>query len=472
MTTASEVAFKPSERALDSLVALGGPQAERPRNWLDLICAAERIRSRLVELGWEHLAVFCDDRFFLLAGLLALWGDDRTAVLPANGRPETIRALIQTGGADGLLHDRANFEGVPGLNIAPLCAAAPQENLDSDARLRLNRVLDRRDDQPLVTIYSSGSTGAPTASKKTAGQLFGEARALVSTFDLRTSTRVLATAPPHHIYGLLFGVLVPVFAGGTFLRQTPLHAKAIARLVADHDVNVLCAVPPHVDSLQVLARDSLDGIKRVFCSGASLASGVAALLHDRFGLEITEVLGSSETGGIAWRRATHESDWQPLPGVKVAADVDGILLLDSPFANPALPRPQRCADRVEMTTNGRFRYLGRSDGIIKIAGQRVSLIEIEQRLLSVDGVSDAAVLALEDPGLRQHEICAAVVAPGLSVPDLRRVLSRWFDPVALPRRFKLVDRLPREDTGKLQRSRLTALFDAEPATTDCGDSCG
>jgi len=114
-----------------------------------------------------------------------------------------------------------------------------------------------------------------------------------------------------------------------------------------------------------------------------------------------------------------------------------------------------------MTAGARFRHLGRADAIVKIAGERVSLPEVEQRLLALDGVRDAAVLALDDAGPRQHEICAAVVAPGLSVADLRQALAGWFDPVAIPRRFALVDRLPREETGKLPRSRLEALFASE-----------
>jgi acyl-coenzyme A synthetase/AMP-(fatty) acid ligase len=442
------------------VLALGGAPGDRPRTWAELVAAAERLRRRIVALNWQEPVVSCCDRFSLLAVLLALWSEGRRAVLANNGRVETIRALIDSATTDGLLHDDVALDGLPGLDVTGLCAGAADAT--SDAALEAyERVLSWNDDRPIVAIYSSGSTGAPTRSLKTARQIFGEARTLVSTFALGADCRVLATAPPHHIYGLLFGVLVPVFAGGAFVRQTPLHAESIAALALEHGADVLCAVPAHLQGLLALPGGSLAGLGSVFSSGAALPPGLGATLRERFALRITEVLGSSETGGMAWRIADETSEWTPLPGVQVARDRDGVLLVDSPFLPPDAPRPMRGADRVELTSNGRFRHLGRADGIVKVGGERVSLLEIEHRLLALDGVSDAAVLALEVAGPRQHEICAAVVAPGLSAPELRRGLSRWFDPVALPRRFKLVERLPREATGKLQRARLRTLFETD-----------
>jgi acyl-coenzyme A synthetase/AMP-(fatty) acid ligase len=117
-----------------------------------------------------------------------------------------------------------------------------------------------------------------------------------------------------------------------------------------------------------------------------------------------------------------------------------------------------------MLAGGRFRHLGRADAILKVGGTRVSLAEIEARLRALDGVTDAAVVALPQDGPREHEICAAVVAPRLSAPDVRTALLRWFDPIALPRRITLVDELPREQSGKLQRARLLGIFGAlEPS---------
>src|SRR4029079_11995830 len=66
---------------------------------------------------------------------------------------------------------------------------------------------------------------------------------------------------------------------------------------------------------------------------------------------------------------------------------------------------------------------------------------------------------------RQHELWAAVVAPSLSVVALRGALLRRLEPIAMPRRFRLVAALPREDNGKLTRARLLGLF-AESGTLE------
>jgi 3-hydroxymyristoyl/3-hydroxydecanoyl-(acyl carrier protein) dehydratase len=73
-------------------------------------------------------------------------------------------------------------------------------------------------------------------------------------------------------------------------------------------------------------------------------------------------------------------------------------------------------------------------------------------------VREAAVLSVDVPGLRQRALWAVVVAPGLTVAELRAALLRRVDPIAVPRRFRLVETLPREDSGKLVKARLRALF--------------
>jgi acyl-coenzyme A synthetase/AMP-(fatty) acid ligase len=87
-------------------------------------------------------------------------------------------------------------------------------------------------ERTLVCVHTSGSTGAHVACGKSAAQLLGEAELLVRLWDLGPGTRVLATVPPHHLYGLLFGVLVPFMGGGSLVRATPLHAETIASQAA------------------------------------------------------------------------------------------------------------------------------------------------------------------------------------------------------------------------------------------------
>lgn len=181
------------------------------------------------------------------------------------------------------------------------------------------------------------------------------------------------------------------------------------------------------------------------------------MLHDRFGVEVVEVLGSTETGGIAWRPARNEdTTWTPLPGVEVRADRDGAILLRSAFG-PDASSYVRGDDRIELHESGRFWHRGRIDDVVKVGGKRVSLGALQSRLLELDGVEDAAVLADPTADGRGTKIRAAVVTQR-STESIRESLCAWFDPVAIPRRIIVVPALPREPTGKLRRDDLENLF--------------
>lgn len=441
----------PRQRDLNTPFALG----DEPRSWGQLLGDAA-VLARTLPAGAGEVMVACGDRYLCAVALLAVWQGGRAAALPPNSRQETIDRLCAERGIPLVLHDGGG-QGALGLDVRTV--------LPASGATAATAPLEFAPDRALVCVYTSGSTGAHVACPKTAAQLLGEAALLVRLWDLGPGTRVLATVPPHHLYGLLFGVLVPFMGGGSFVRTTPLHAETIAAQARDHQANVLVSVPAHLHAVATLPAGALPPLARIFSSGAPLAPATAAAVTARAGRPVTEVLGSSETGGIAWRDSGGDGDgrWAPFPGVTVAADPDDeTMRLRSPFADPG---ETRGADRIRAHADGRFELLGRADGVIKIGGTRVAVAEIERLLREVPGVADAAVVAIDTPSPRQHELWAAVVAPTLSVAALRDALLRRVEPIAMPRRFRLVAALPREDNGKLMRARVLHLFD-QPAAPE------
>jgi acyl-coenzyme A synthetase/AMP-(fatty) acid ligase len=439
----------PRQRDPNTPFALG----DEPRSWGQLLADAALLARDLPAGVGDELMVACADRYLCAVALLAVWHGGRAAALPPNSRQETIDRLCAERGIPLVLHDGGG-QGERGLDVRTRLNAAVAPG--AAPALTLDFAPERR----LVCVYTSGSTGAHVACPKTAAQLLGEAELLVRLWDLGPKTRVLATVPPHHLYGLLFGVLVPFMGGGSFVRTTPLHAETIAAQARERQANVLVSVPAHLHAVGALPPGELRPLGRIFSSGAPLDAATGAAVTALAGLPVTEVLGSSETGGIAWRNSGGDGAWTPFPGVTVAANPDDeTMLLRSPFAAGGDAGGQtRGADRVRARDAGRFELLGRADGVIKIGGSRVAVAEIEQLLREVPGVADAAVVAVDTPPPRRHELWAAVVAPALSVAALRSALLRRLEPIAMPRRFRLVAALPREDNGKLLKARLLALF--------------
>ncbi|MCC6876515.1 MAG: acyl-CoA synthetase [Sandaracinaceae bacterium] len=395
----------------------------------------------------DEVVVMCRDRHRFAVALIAAWRRGFAVALPPSAQPDAIDA-VRRRGARTVIHDVDGVDRGIDVRSAPIVEAA-RARVGKEAFASIGP-FDR--DRVLAIVHTSGTTGTSLACAKTAGQLLGEAQVLVQSFEIARGVRVAAMVPPHHIYGLLFGVLVPLVAGGAYHRTTPLHPAEVAEVVRDGDVIV--SVPAHLRAL--IASDAMPKPSRIFSSGAPLPPNVAEQLRLRFGWIVTEVFGSTETGGIAWRQSGGRGAWAPLPGVVVRAE-DERLVLDSPFLSPSEPRPYRGADRVQLLEDGTFLHLGRADGVLKVGGVRVSIAEIEARLMAIEGVRDAAAIGVEVEGPRGVEVWAAVESD-LSVSEIRRELVRWLAPVAVPRRIKVAGALPREPNGKVTRAALEALF--------------
>jgi 4-coumarate--CoA ligase (photoactive yellow protein activation family) len=387
------------------------------------------------------VALSCSDRYLFAAALLGAWQAGRAVFLPQNGQPDTLRALREDPGVRILLHDRTG--SAEGIHIGALLSRSvppsPWPEIDPGRHL--------------VTLVTSGSTGSSQRCPKTGVQILGEATVLARVFGVERGARILATAPPHHIYGLLFGVLLPLRAGGIIIRETPLHAESVVGSLRRYAATHLVSVPAHLATLAEV--DDPPPLECVFSSGAPLPHRTSEALEVRAGWRVVEVYGSTETGGIAWKSGAEP--WRPFPGVSVSAADDGRILLSSPFL-PSGTDPYLGADLISPVEEGGFHLLGRRDGVAKIAGKRVSVREIEDLLLRVPGVRDSAVVVRPSGSPRGEEIWVAVAADGVNLAGLRTALSGWLDPVAMPRRIRILHALPRGETGKLVHERLLELF--------------
>jgi len=208
---------------------------------------------------------------------------------------------------------------------------------------------------------------------------------------------------------------------------------------------------------------ALSAVRRVFSSGGALPADAAQSLHQRLQQWPTEILGSSETGGIAWRQG--QQLWQPFAGVELSQDGDGALLIASPYL-PA-GHVEHTADAARIEADGRFELLGRLDRIVKLEEKRISLPMLEQALVAHDWVAEArlgvvqenraslgALLVLSESGLfalREHGRRSLT-------ETLRRHLGEHCEALALPRRWRLLRQLPLNTQGKLPQADVEALL--------------
>jgi 4-coumarate--CoA ligase (photoactive yellow protein activation family) len=444
-----------ARHTLSDLVASGAPGV---RTAGQLARLAGRIASELAPLPkGSRVVLACHDRYYFAAGLLGLWQAGLVAALPHNGQRETVRALTRHPSVRGLLHDSTDTDGCDVRRFE-------SEGAHDDASYRVTLARSA----PAVVAFTSGSTGEPAAHEKTLAQLLDETHALIHCFQL-AGRRVVASVPPHHLYGLLFGVLVPLLGGGVLSRHSPLQPGEVLHELEAQGADVLVAVPPHLSALSQALREGAVAARwtstRVFSSGGPLPGPVDRALR-ALGVCVTQVLGSTETGGIG-HRSSCEAAWEPLPGVNVSVDGDQTLCVASPWSAAEPSARVRTGDRAELVDAG-FKHLGRNDQVVKVAGRRVDLGDVESKLRALSGVRDARVLALESSSLRGLELCAVVEGDPetLQVEALKQALSRELDPVTLPRRYRVVSAFPRNAAGKLEKRALLGLFDTWTLTRE------
>jgi hypothetical protein len=203
----------------------------------------------------------------------------------------------------------------------------------------------------------------------------------------------------------------------------------------------------------------------VLSAGAPLIEEAAKLAAAVLGAPVTEIFGSTETGAIAWRkRGQVTSVWQALPNTEIKRTEDGRLCVRAAH----VPDGEHVgADLIDIAADGRFTFQGRIDSVVKIEGQRVSLLELEEQLRSLPWIADAAVVALDAPVV---QLAAAVVpspagaailkqvGPYRFGRRLRRALAEAQELASLPRRWRFLDVLPSGTLGKRRLIDIARLF--------------
>jgi acyl-coenzyme A synthetase/AMP-(fatty) acid ligase len=217
--------------------------------------------------------------------------------------------------------------------------------------------------------------------------------------------------------------------------------------------SVLVTTPLHLRAC-VMAGVKLPSIEMIVSATSPLTRELAREAEERFGASVNEIFGFAEAGSVASRRTVSTDEWQLLDGVTVMEEA-GVWTVHTDY----LPRPVRFRDRIEVTGQGRFRVLGRTEDQVNIAGHRASLGDLTRKLLEVEGVQDG-VFYLPDAGQSPlARLTAVVVAPGKTHEDIQRALRLSIDAAFLPRPLILVPRLPRNETGKLPREALRRLVE-------------
>lgn len=452
------------ERAPDALVAWrrrsGGD--DEAVGWQAFRRAVAGLARELRALPDGQVALYTEDAYAFAVGLFGCWHAGRTAVCPPNGQPDALAVLSE-------LVIATVSDGSVAVPERPLLGAgSASASPDALAPLSL--------EAPAVLLFTSGTTGRGKAMPKRLLHLEREVAMLEQNLGARVGDAPSVGSASHqHLYGMLFRVLWPLATARPFHANPLLQLEELLPRLRAHGPCFLASVPAHLKRLA--QRDGFEALGRscrvVFSSGGPLDPETAERWEAAHGEAPFEMFGSTETGGLAWRRQGRGragEPWTPYPQVRVSRDAaDGRLRVHSPLSSEGDERTGfALGDRVRILPDGRFAVLGRADRTLKIGEKRLSLPDMEARLREHELVDSAALLPLSQGGETRVAAVVVLSAAGRDAQGaqgardlglrLRDDLAREWDRVLLPRSFRFVAELPENAQGKVTQPLLEALF--------------
>jgi acyl-coenzyme A synthetase/AMP-(fatty) acid ligase len=419
--------------------------------------AAARVAAGLPEAS-AYLNL-CRDPSGTAIALAASMLRGRPCVLVTDPSPGGIALLAaRFPGAYPLLDEGA--ECPPGLDRGGIATIQPG---DADGPTAGNPTF--APDMIALIGVTSGSSGKPSAHPKSWGALDARNHAAAQRFGLRDGGQqrpLVGAVSPTHMYGMETMVLLPLHAHlVTWCAPSFFPGDAAANLAEAASWRagdsmpaqpVFITTPLQLGAL-VQTGVPLPAMHAVVSATAPLEPGLAARAEALWDAPVLEIFGATEIGSIASRRTAREEAWTLYDGVSLHRR-DGRV---EAVAEGAPPTP--LSDVLDLLPGGGFRLVSRSSDIVKRGGRRASLAGLTRILAGLDGVLDAAFVMPEPSAGRSgtDRPLAFAVAPGRDGASLLAELRGLVEPAFLPRRIQLVERLPRNEIGKLPREALLAL---------------
>ncbi|HEY5810191.1 MAG TPA: AMP-binding protein [Povalibacter sp.] len=385
----------------------------------------------------------CEDRYCFLVAFAAAQQRRHTVLLPAS-RAEQVVAEVESANPGGYRCDDSMISAA--LPVAAGLSAPSGSAVDAAHICMIG--------------FTSGSTGQPkrfpkrwsTVSASTACNTAAICAAL--NLGQHAAATIVATVPPQHMYGMELSILLPLISGLAVHSGRPLFPADIAQALAQVPApRILVSTPVHLRAI-VESPQEFPEVALIVSATAPLDSNLAQLVERKLRGQLLEMFGSTETCVFANRRTAIDTAWTPYEGVDLTPQAEGTLVNAPWFVTPMLLQ-----DIVELQQDGRFVVRGRNADMIEVAGKRASLADLTRRLLAIDGVTDAVVFQPDDSAAGAvRRVAALVVSETLTSAQILEQLRQGVDPAFLPRPLRIVDRLPRNELGKLPLKALLRVL--------------
>ncbi|MEU5266555.1 AMP-binding protein [Amycolatopsis sp. NPDC021455] len=345
-----------------------------------------------------------------------------------------------------------------------------------------------------LIVLTSGTTGTPKGARRPTPKGLGTAAAILDRIPLRSGDRLLVAAPLFHTWGLA-AMQIGMALRASLALTRKFDAEETLRTIAEQRCDALFAVPIMLQRImdlpeRVRARYDLSSLRIVASSGSAMSGAFVTAFMDTFGDVLYNFYGSTE---VSWASIATPADLRAAPTTAGRCPLGTRLAILDEDRRPVPPGgegqifvgndmlfegytsgsdPARAADMMAsgdvgyLDAAGRLFVTGRADEMIVSGGENVFPRPVEEALVALPGVHDAAVVGVADAEWGQR--LAAYVVPrrgaSLHAEDIRAYIHQRLARFAVPRDVYFVPDLPRNATGKILKRLLHD--DTWPATSE------
>jgi len=355
------------------------------------------------------------------------------------------------------------------------------DELIEDARPDRPKPVDR---PGRIVVLTSGTTGTPKGARRPTPKGLSTAASILARIPLRAHDRIVVAAPLFHSWGLAaMQIGMALRASLCLIRK--FDAEETLRVISEQGGDALFAVPIMLQRIldlpeRVRSRYDLSSLRIVASSGSAMSGAFTTAFMDTFGDILYNFYGSTE---VSWasiagpddlraapttagrcppgtRVAILDEDSRPVPpGGEGQIFVANDMLFEGYTDGGSPPRAAELmatGDVGYVDAGGRLFVTGRADEMIVSGGENVFPRPVEEALVALPGVRDAAVVGVTDPEYGQR--LAAYVVPRrgarLGADDIRDYIHERLARFAVPRDVYFVPDLPRNATGKILKRLL------------------
>ncbi len=342
------------------------------------------------------------------------------------------------------------------------------------------------DDTALI-LYTSGTTGRPKGAELTAANLVHTTRAFRAVMNLTAEDRMGTALPLFHVYGQAVGMNTVLSAGASISLLRPFEPAEMLRMARRDRLTVLLGVPTMWNAMLHAEGDfppeDFTELRIAGSGGASLPVEVIRALKDRFGCDVLEGYGLTETtGGATFNDLNREQRTgtvgPALPGMTVEVrdpegralppgEVGEVYIAGAAVMKGYWNRPEanaedlrdgwlRTGDLGTLDEDGYLSIVDRVKDMIIRGGYNVYPREVEEVLYEHPDIVEVAVVGVPDAHYGEEVAAVAVLAPGATPTgeEIRAWAKRRLSAYKVPRLYAFVDELPKGATGKILKRAI------------------